>query len=468
MKNIYLKFQGGVSLIHFMLILVPLLAIGGFAVDMGNVIVSESELQNAADAGALEGARVLYCDNGDINHAGCKVNGVTVLNANTNAENATKANGTQIKVTVERGHWEFRSTETDTSGIERGGIFTPNPTTTANSLTYTDPKLLNYGKFKDFANLNEDTDEINAVRVTTAQTRGGVSPNPIPSFFGRLVGIDDYEGGAASVAYVGFAGKILPGELDWPIAMCSNYIGVCNVGRFISDNEDTGGWTNLEQPGGTIAKCTGAANASDVKKLIKSCSGGINVKALILGWDMQTSNGEVQSAFKDGFDCWSTGNVEDLDGNGTLDKLNTDADPLPDHPWNWLLPVINCDKKTGGGCNTLIGAVDVEVLWIVDKANKIDDDAPKTMTRKGPNGSLITWSASASADVTDKNEKKNGQQRWDSFAKKFNLKEPDGKTLAQWRQKSIYFAPSCESVDPLGGTGGGNFGVRSTVPVLVY
>ena len=100
----------------------------------------------------------------------------------------------------------------------------------------------------------------------------------------------------------------------------------------------------------------------------------------------------------------------------------------------------------------MLGAVDVEILWIIDKENKINDDAPKQMTRS--NGQM--WSSN-SAD---------GQVRWNSFVAAFNLQEPDG-SPAVWRKKSIYFAPSCEPVT-LGGTGGANFGARAQVPVLVF
>jgi hypothetical protein len=427
------------------LMLVVLMGVGAFAIDLNNVLLKQTELQNAADAGALEGARVLYCADGTINYQANQC-GPDWPSANGAATAAAQANLSQRVavevVNVDRGHWEFEGSRRDGNGIERGGSFTANNTTTAGDL------LDSSGDFRDFEDLNSDPEEINAVRVITAR-----QTTPIHSFFGRVLGVESYQARATAVAYVGFAGKILPGEVDWPIAMCyENVKDGCNVGRFINDAEDTGGWTNLAQPGGAAGSCSGAASANEVKGLIDGCGGGINDWELILGWDLQTSNGQVQSAFKPTFDCWSGGNVEDLDGNGTLDRLDLDGDGLPDRTWNWRLPVIDCTTKPGGRCNTVLGAVDVEILWIIDKENKINQDAPRQMTRS--NGQ--TWS----------NNSANGQVRWNSFVAAFNLQEPDG-SPAVWRKKSIYFAPSCEPVT-LGGTGGANFGARAQVPVLVY
>jgi hypothetical protein len=322
------------------------------------------------------------------------------------------------------------------------------------------------GDFRDFEDLNSDPEEINAVRVITAR-----QTTPIHSFFGRVFGVESYQARATAVAYVGFAGKILPGEVDWPIAMCYENVNKgCSVGRLIPDPGDTGGWTNLQQPGGGTTACGGSASASQVTSLITGCGGGINPTELILGWDMQTNNGQIDSVFNPTYDCWSKNDVKlgSLRFPGKLAELDTDGDGRPDKPWKMLLPVIDCTTKPGGRCNMLVGAVLVDVLWIFDdttNTNKLNRDAPWSMTRTGPDGALITWNARTDPDITDVND---GQQRWNEFVKAFNLKEPDGVTPAQWRAKTIYYAPDCSPSDALGGTGGANFGIRATVPVLVF
>jgi uncharacterized membrane protein len=60
MKTTTRRFQRGASVVHWLFALVVLLAVGAFAIDLNNVVLSRAELQNAADAGALEGARQLY------------------------------------------------------------------------------------------------------------------------------------------------------------------------------------------------------------------------------------------------------------------------------------------------------------------------------------------------------------------------------------------------------------------------
>jgi hypothetical protein len=62
--------QRGASTVHWLLALIPLLGVGALAIDLNNVYVSSAELQSAADAAALEGARLLYMPNGQLNISG--------------------------------------------------------------------------------------------------------------------------------------------------------------------------------------------------------------------------------------------------------------------------------------------------------------------------------------------------------------------------------------------------------------
>ena len=132
------------------------------------------------------------------------------------------------------------------------------------------------------------------------------------------------------------------------------------------------------------------------------------------------------------------------------------------------MPVIDCDTKPGGRCNNLLGAVAVEVLWMFDDTtniNKLNQDAPWHMDRVDDDDVVIqSWDAKTAKDVTDPF---NGEQRWNSFVKAFNLQNPDG-SPASWADKTLYYAPDCDPVNSLGGTGGPNFGIRSAVPVLVF
>ena len=92
----------------FTAICILLLALTALAVDLGHLFVAHNELQNAADAGALAGARVLY------DNSGQTIN----INANQEAYDAAIANMSEniaVEVNdpltnqddVQRGHWSF-------------------------------------------------------------------------------------------------------------------------------------------------------------------------------------------------------------------------------------------------------------------------------------------------------------------------------------------------------------------------
>jgi hypothetical protein len=104
-------------------------------------------------------------------------------------------------------------------------------------------------------------------------------------------------------------------------------------------------------------------------------------------------------------------------------------------------------------CENTGGAVTVHVVWI---SGEDDDpsynDAPWTM--ENPNTGT-TW-ASNNPD---------GWARWTSFVRNFNLQRLDG-SPTNYRKKSIYFLPDCNSTQRKGRTGGENFGILAKIPVL--
>jgi hypothetical protein len=426
--------QTGASIVHWLIALGVLLGFGALAIDMNNLYLSKSELQNGADAGALEGARLLYNGDGTINIGQF---GTSAVAGATQAALENNSQGTPVEVvSVNRGHWEFMTTTTDANGIERGGVFTPNSTTTPADLVDAD------GNFRTFQDLNQDPNEINAIEVVTARQL-----TPVQAIFGTLLGIDEYQVQARSVAYVGFAGTILPGEIDTPIAMCQEILnGGCDVARLVPSPDQTGGWTNLETF--TDNTCSGASSASELRPLVEAgCNGGgINQTPITLGVEIQVNNGQVNSAFTDLYNCW----------RGTAE----DDDDWPTQPMILNMPVVE-GCRFGGDCATVIGAVRVELLWMFlntpDSSGRhgIDNTAPREME---------DWTAPVNAD---------GIERWDSFVEAFGLlidSNPD--IPATWENggavhQTMYFRPSCTPIE-LGETGGANYGVRAAVPVLVH
>ncbi len=385
---------------------VVFVGLAAFAIDLGHLFVVRNELQNAADAGALAGARVLYNNNG------------TAVNATANitAYNAAIANRSE-KVPVDvhwsggnagdiqRGHWCF-ATRT----------FTPNDSLLPVSLWNTSQEELD-------ANPNF----INAVRVKARR-----EDKPAASFLAGIFGIRNFILSTDAIAYIGFAGTLAPFEVDQPIAVCSQSILSdeeynCTVGRMINSGQlvaahETAGWTDYNQ----VNPCLGGTNARDVRSLV--CGDG-NTEPIILGAPVSTNGGDIASAFKKFRDCWAnkTGKTK---------------------PWKLTLLVIDCPGNNVGTCEKVVGSVTVNIVWITGEGEDPSyNDVPTQMGK---------WS----------NQNPNGKIRWTSFAQNFRLKNLDN-TEAPYDKKSIYFMPDCTPHIPTGRTGGENFGILAKIPVLV-
>ena len=116
--------------------------------------------------------------------------------------------------------------------------------------------------------------------------------------------------------------------------------------------------------------------------------------------------------------------------------------------WNLTLPVIECFTSNVGPCDKLVGAVNVNDNFVVNKANKIDDDAPYDMIC-APDFACADWHSDP-ADVDG------------AYAYYDNKPQDSG-----WRQKTIYFLLDCSPHVLTGRTGGENFGILAEVPILV-
>ena len=403
----------GVTAIIVALTLFVFAGLAALAVDLGHLYVVSNELKNAADAGALAGARFLLDDDGNIN-----------TQANRLAYEAAIANASEklpVEVNdyssntgdVQRGHWSF-TTRT----------FTPNASSDQADLGN-----------RSFLDLDLDTGLINAVRVVARR-----ESNPAASYFARIFGYENFGLVRESVAYLGFAGSLGPFDVDLPIAICEqsivqNGVYTCNVGRLISSgnvvsNHETGGWTDFNQVGDP---CQGGTNADLVKDLIAS---GGNPKGLKLGRDMATNGGAIEAAFNKLYDKW---------------KKETNCE----RPWQVTLPVVECPNNNMGTCQEMVGAVTVNIIWMNDSKDPQYKNAPTRMAAVPP--LYGSWSASG----------KNGQQNWMSFREHFNLRDLDG-SYAVYDQKTIYFLPECTPRKPAGTTGGNPFGVLARIPVLVH
>jgi Flp pilus assembly protein TadG len=427
-----LRDQHGVTIILVAILMFVFLGIVALAIDLSNLYVVRNELQNAADAGALAGARFLYNDDGTAVNPGANQIAYNAATANkalamTGAiavdVNWVSGQNTGANVDVQRGHWRF-ATRT----------FTAN-----DSLTPVD--LWNVSDEQ----LDSNPDFINAVKVVARR-----QATPAASFFARIFGYQNFELSAEAVAYIGFAGSLRPEDVDQPIAICKQSITdsdgdyTCSTGRMIdssgSTTSNTAAWSNFSQPCET-------ASASSVRPLV--CGSGNPVK-IDFGDGMGTVGGMQSNVYDDLRDCWL---------NADLPK---DSRGYPTEPWSLTLPVIDCPTNNPGPCSEVVGTVTLDVLWIKQSSADPDwSDIPLQME---------TWSCTQGTSIDSLSDLQR-QQCWEEFANAFNLRTADGTSAGDLTpsnlQKTMFFRPSCTYHEPRGLTGGHNFGVLARIPVLV-
>lgn len=413
--------------------MVVMLGVAALAIDVGYAYVIRGELQNAADSGALAGTQVLYINSG------------TAVNPGANAvatDYATRHQSENATVEVEsvvRGHWSF-----GLGGLARG--FYPNEGTL-------EPPVLWNVSTED---LDADVNFINAVQVITRRSTDASGQLRQP-FFAAVFGGAAPMVRTTAVAYIGFAGTLEEGVADQPIAICEeailqNNMYTCSVGRMLnSDNNTdpysgTGGWTNLTQP------CSGASNANEMRQLV--CGDG-NPETLAYGDPMSTVGGVQNNVFERLKTCW--------EGTASIDTVHIDGSPggdgIPDQPWALTLPVIQCPSNNVTSCSNLIGAVVVNVVWVIRDNPACTGTGPCMTPRPADTPHRMADWYCDPATNTD-------TQCWTSFTDHFNLLAPD-LSPAIASAKTVYFLPDCRPHEPVGGTGGENYGVLARVPVLV-
>ena len=393
------------------LLILVFVGFAAVAIDIGHLFLVRNELQNAADAGCLAGARFLYGSDG------------MAVNENSNqvAYEATIVNKSEKAPVdvhwtvgntgdVERGHWSFAT-----------GAFTPTELTQPVNLWDVSPE-----------ELDANPAFINALRVKARR-----QDTPSTSFFARIFGYENFSLSREAIAYIGFAGTLAPGEADQPIAICRESLLVngqytCSTGRMITNHEvvaglESGGWTDFNQD----SACLTGTNAETVRSLI--CGGG-NPEPIILGQLIAIHGGYIQNAHGLLRQCWQAFTGET-------------------RPWTLTLPVIECPGNNIGNCASVVGAVTVNIVWITPwEDDPSYSNAPWQMENPRTG---TTWSSNDP----------DGQVRWNSFVQNFNLQNVDGSPVP-YQRGGVYFLPDCNTHQPRGRTGGENFGVLAKIPVL--
>jgi Flp pilus assembly protein TadG len=405
--------QRGVTIVIVAGLTVMFVAFVALSVDIAHLMVVRNELKNAADAGALAGARRLYFEDGSaVNFAANQVAFRAATDNDSERIAVEVIDPDSNSGDVQRGHWSF-ATQT----------FTP-------SNNDTPPDLWDVSS----AELDADVTFVNAVRVRTRR-----QSTPAASFFARIMGFTGFEASAVAVAYLGFPGTLSQGEVDQPIAICRQSILLdeeyqCNIGRMLnsgsaSATHNTAGWTNFSQPCET-------ANANEMRSLV--CSGGNPVE------------------IKFGVGIGATGGVQD----NVLRDLRDCFEPTTrTEPWNMTLPVVDCPGNNVSNCATVLGAVNVDVVWIsrndADMEEEFEDEY-------FPPAAMGDWTC----DPICESSSTPRACCWDDFVDHFSLKNVEDMT-ATYAKKSIYFHPTCTVNEPTGDSGGANYGILAQIPVLV-
>jgi hypothetical protein len=421
--------------------LVVLLGFTALAIDVGHLVVARNELKNAADAGALAGARFLYNNDGTAVNTGANQIAYDAATANTSQKDTS---GLPLPVEVEwnsgntgdvqRGHWSF-----GLGDLPRG--FYPNNST--------DPfDLWNISTEE----LDESEDFINAIRVVTRR-----KTTMVESYFARIFGHHGYEFSAHAVAYIGFAGTLRPEDVNQPIGICKQAIVdeegnyTCNTGRMIDSGggttHNTGAWTNFSQPCET-------ASVPTVKPLV--CADG-NPEMLNFGDGMGTVGGMQDTVYNDLRDCWLNNDLLDQDWRG-----------YPTKSWELTLAVLDCPGNNPGPCSELVGSVTLNIVWIKQSGSDPNwTDIPLKME----GWECSEWVNAGRPEDINALDSSQRHKCWQEFATEFNLYTADDTPVGDLTHsdilKTIFFLPDCTPHEPRGLSGGENFGILAKIPVLV-
>lgn len=479
--------QRGAVLVLVAILFLVLIGLIAFAIDINHLYVVDNELQNAADAGALAGAGVLYDDPDGLGpllpgsevYAGANQKAYDIARENLSDNVAVDIHWTSGNSgDVQRGHWSF-ATRT----------FTPNGSLLATSLDA-----------KTEAELDADLNFINAVKVTVRR-----EDTPAVVFFARALGHESFVMQADAVAYLGYSGGVESFVATAPIVICDETLTnangeyQCNVGRMLDSGAscppgdptcettiNTAGWSDLKVLDEN--QCKGSASASDVKDLV--CVQGANQVAIKKDDLLQATNGVQASSYSGGgsggmLECWKSAS-----NNGRK-------------PYPMTLPVVACGSgRQVDNCVKVVGVVTVNMLFMSDSGSVKPSDAPTEMIDLDPeHDEFQDWTSTSAvcgpfnaligqeqrlaltklpgqalndkwliAERWDGDKSKKAytadMARWDCFVEHFQLINTNNK-MAPMAQKTLYFQPDCTEHEPTGGPGGPNYGVMSKTPVLV-
>jgi hypothetical protein len=373
-NNIYTNSnkESGATAVIIALLLFVFIGLAAFVVDLGFLYASRAELQNAADAGALAGARVLYKSDGKTLNVDPSPDGAIFVAANTAKQNKSANSIVEVdpNLDVKRGLWSFGE------GNLSRGFYSDMTSTTAVAIWKYSEQELDQNKDKDGKPLKDANGNtvgfINAVQVTAHR-----DATPVRAFFSKIFGNDGFKLSATSVGYLGFAGGVV--EIDQPIAVCEDAVmkdglPICNIGR-MSDSRTT---KEKEDDGSNPEDLANTGGWTDLVECDPTSSGGKAVDGTMSACNLESTPIALYSGIR------TTGGVQNVTfstGSDSFYKCWLGTPPtIPTEPWSITLPVVECPNNNLGTCSKLVGTIKVDVMWILPKKS---DDSPSEMTDPG-------------------------------------------------------------------------------------
>ena len=224
------RHEAGNVAIPFAASLIVLLGLAAVVIDLGHAHVVKREIQNAAEAGALAGARAL-----NLPATSTSKNWTNGTTTATSTVRLNFADGAQLNdyaaTNVQAGYWDTRWS-----------------TATPHNLNgYADPAGYTQGTNGGPPNFNF---EVPAVKVTIAKTAGSTgSSAPMTTYFASVFGVNSMTMQASAVAMLPSPTGIGTGDA-FPMAMPQSYVSTYwdqepPVSFRITDSNGDGNWTSF-------------------------------------------------------------------------------------------------------------------------------------------------------------------------------------------------------------------------------
>jgi hypothetical protein len=291
--------------------------------DLGHLQATKNELANAADAGALAGARGLYQPD-----LGANVTDEIkpdLSRARQWAREAVVANWVDKKFSqvisdadIQIGHWDVDNPDKKTA-------FTPtcNPDST-------DPSTF-----------------CNAVRVVTR--KDDAANLPVTVGFAKFFGIDSVAVGAEAIAYISWASGVETNSCILPVGIpqCDDVPRCPSTTRFSDDNTDTGAWHTFtyDNANAALMRCL-LSHCTDTPDL--SCPLNTENEPLSTGDDINVNNGEINSVTQETWDIFMDVITNHRNDPNKFTWYPNESDPNRKPGWLTAILLFDCPSGTYG------------------------------------------------------------------------------------------------------------------------